>query len=499
MRKRYVVLIFTLLMYVLWGCPAIAEQFDVGGKPMNLMGYITQGVAVSLSDQDKYDSERDFQSAITNVLIEGDYKPRDNIRLYLSGMFTADWIYDLKSNDSSWNNKLFDHSRKNLYMDNEGWQLLKEANVTWFDDSFMVKVGKQIVTWGETDGFRLMDQINPQDPKRGFADVEYDTTVIPIWLVRAEYFLKKKPAWLQDLGFEMVFNPNAEFIRNQGIQLGNDEGGIWAPNALADIGGGMQAHVGSAYTNLDEPGTFSRDGFEYALRIKGAVADSTVTLNYYYGLDKDPVTKMIGMTPPTIASDGNLILHPVFEGHYPLFRFVGGTFSKDITPLRSDILGGVSPVLRMEGFYAFSNTFANSLNDFEKKDELRLAIGADWKVKCNLLNPSAYINIGPQFYVRKILNYPTDHSLSGLYENNYMTTLGVSTTYFHNKLTPSIFWLSDRTNKADFIRYQAIYDYSNEWRITVGATTFNGKKEGQGFQLFEDKEQFYFKVSYKFG
>ena len=43
------------------------------------------------------------------------------------------------------------------------WQLLKEVHLTWTPKNFNFRVGKQIVVWGETDGFRLMDQINPLD------------------------------------------------------------------------------------------------------------------------------------------------------------------------------------------------------------------------------------------------------------------------------------------------------------------------------------------------
>jgi hypothetical protein len=93
----------------------------------------------------------------------------------------------------------------------------------------MVRAGKQIVVWGETDGFRLMDQINPLDQRRGFADVEFESTIIPIWLMRLNYSPKLNSDWLLDLGFEFTFNPNAEFIPNQDILPGNDMEGSGRP------------------------------------------------------------------------------------------------------------------------------------------------------------------------------------------------------------------------------------------------------------------------------
>lgn len=208
----------------------IAAEYDVGGKPFTFMGYITQGASFNITDKNRYDTPRGLESALTNLFIETAYKPRDDVKLYASGMFTADWAYDINSHSNDWVSKGFGGSRSNLYMDNKDWQLLKEAHVTWTPPNWNIRLGKQIVSWGEMDGFRLMDQINPLDQRRGFADVEFETTIIPIWLAKAEYYLPVKPTWIQDLGIEMVFNPNAEFIRDQFIKPGNDVGGVWAPD-----------------------------------------------------------------------------------------------------------------------------------------------------------------------------------------------------------------------------------------------------------------------------
>lgn len=515
--------------------PAFSEEFLVGGKPFSIMGYVTQGGAVSLVEKNKPDTERDFQSALTNLFLEMAYKPRDDIKLYGSGMLTADWMYDLKHNDRSWKDKGFADSRKNLYIDDQYWQLLKEAHVTWTPPNWNIRAGKQIVGWGETDGFRLIDQINPLDQRRGFADVEFESTIIPTWLLKTEYFPAHKPMWMQDLGFEFIFNPNVTWIKNQPIELGNDVGGIWAPyvtgpdfkdlsplgvpglgfiptGALGALPPPLQAaaasfpnvasRIGSADVTLDRPRSGSTTGMEYAGRIKTIIADSIITLNGFYGRSNDYVSRSAAAPPRmTTAEDGAVIIHPQLEAFYPYFKFVGATFSRDITPLKASFLGGVAPVLRLETFYAFNSTFSNQItNEFVKKDELRYAIGVDWKVKIPLLNPRAYFTISPQFYQQKIMSYGSERKeLAGLYENNYMTTLMITTSYLHNKLVPSFFWMRDRTNKANFFRYQLGYDYSNVWHFVIGATTFDGTKEGQGFDVFQNKDQLYFKVSYKWG
>ena len=507
---RFIIVAATLMVALPLVRPAIAEQFTVGGRPLNLYGYITQGASFSLKDDDHFDTEGDLQSALTNFFIEGDYSITNNLKLYLSGMVTVDWVYEMKHNDESWTEKEFHKSRDKLFIDDEYWQLLKEAHFTWTPGNFFFRIGKQIVVWGETDGFRLMDQINPLDQRRGFADVEFETTIIPIWLVRAEYYPPISTGWLQDLGFEFTFNPNADFIPNLPIRLGNDVAGIWAPEILTSfpLSPGGKAHVGSQLLDIKDPDEFDPEGFEYGFRLKTIIREAIITLNYFYGRDNDPALRMAPKFPhiTTSAYDDRLIIHPFMEGRHPLFRFVGGTFSRDINPLQFSPLGGVAPVLRIEALYAFDNTFATTLDDFEETDELRWAIGIDWKLRIPILNPKRTFLISTQFYHRRFHDYPSGYDLVNPatgsnfeHADNYQATLLIDTAYFHEKLKPSIFWLRDITDRGNFFRFQTVYEYTNEWAFTIGALFLDGDRHTRGFEPLKHKDYLYLKIAYKWG
>ncbi len=512
-RKLCITLLVTLITVLLHSHWVVAAQYTLLGKPLNLYGYVTQGAQFSLKNDEYYDTEGDLQSTLFNLFLEGNYQVSNNLSFYLSGMLTTDWIYDIKEGDESWTDRRLNRSRDKLYIDDQYWQLLKEAHITWTPGDFMFRVGKQIVAWGETDGFRLMDQINPLDQRRGFADVEFETTIIPIWLLRAEYYPQLHTGWLQDLGIEFTFNPNADFIPNQPILLGNDDAGIWAPEILTPLppppfGPGGKAHVGSAFRNIDRPEEFDSEGFEYGLRIKTIIKEAIVTLNYFYGRDNDPVTKNVAKNPYVSMSphDGRYIIYPFIRGRYPTFQFVGGTFTRDISPLKSSVLGGVAPVLRLEALYAFNNTFGTTRNDYEKNDEIRWALGIDWKVKIPPLNPKRNFRIMTQFYQRRLQNYPADYELINAangsnfeHPDNYQATVMIDTAYFHEKLKPSFFWLRDITDRGDFFRYQTVYEYSNNWAFTLGALFLGGARHTRGFEPLKHKDYLYFKVAYKWG
>jgi len=499
-KKRVLILLVTMVAVAVMSPPAMAKQFIVGGKTLNLFGYVTQGAAFSLHNKDYYDTERDIHAALMNLFLEFDYTFTDNLKLYAASMLTVDWIYELKHDDKSWTDKKFFKSRDELFVDDEYWQLLKEIHLSWTPGNCYFRVGKQIVSWGEMIGFRLMDQINPLDTRRGMADVEFETTIIPIWLIRAEYYPQITTGWLQDVGLEFIFNPNADFIPNQ-MLMGNDEAGIWSPNIVAPLGPGREAYIGSSNMNIKEPQEWDDEGYEYAFRIKSVVKDAIITLNYFYGRDNAPVMRpdMTALPRFEVAPDSNRILHSTMEGRYPLFRFAGATFSRDLPFMRSSALGDVAPLILLETFYAFDNTFATSLNTFKKLDELRWALGIDWKVRIDLLNPRTYFMISPQFYHQKILNYPHDYEIANLEDDNYTTTLMINTSYFHNKLVPSFFWMHDLNNKADMFRLQLVYDYSYKWHFTLGTVLLDGREKNKGFDVFENKDYLYFKISYKWG
>lgn len=473
---------------------AAARQYTLGGRPIDVYGYITQGAGFSLYDKDHYDTERDINSAITNIFGEMNYSVSDDFKVYLSGILTVDWIYEMKHGDNSWRDKQFNKSRDKLFVEDEYWQLLKEAHFTWTPGNFFFRVGKQIVAWGETDGFRLMDQINPLDQARGLADVEFETTIIPIWLIRTEYYPQLQVSWLQDMALQFIFNPNADFIPDRRIRLGNDKAGIWAPNVEVS----RTARLGSAIEHLDEPTEFDDEGYEYAVRLQAMAWDSLFSLNYFYGRENSPAEVMkAGLPGMSEAGDGKTLIHPKYDGYYPLLRFVGGTFTRDVPVLNASFLGGVAPVVRLESFYAFDNTFATSDNKFKESDEWRWAVGMDWKVRIRPLNEKYFFSISPQFYHRKVRDYPHTYDYAGVEDDNYMASLMINTSYYLNKINPSFFWLRDVTNRSNMFKYQVIYDHTDYWRYTIGAMFFNGKEKTKGFDVFENKDYIYFKISYR--
>ena len=242
---------------------------------------------------DHYDTQQGFQSMLTQLLVELQYSPRPDFKAFVSGSFSADWAYPILADNDKWEEKGFDKSRYRLFILYNWQDMLKEAYATWADEHFYIRLGKQIVSWGETDGFLLMNQLNPIDQRRGLADVQFENTIIPIWMLRAEYNPRIKSSWMQELGFQFIFNPNPFGFRgNETIRPGNTYAGIWAPNVeiQGPFPGGF-AHLGQYLWDWNQPSAFSADGFDYGFKIKTVISDTIINLAGFYGMDRDFVTQ----------------------------------------------------------------------------------------------------------------------------------------------------------------------------------------------------------------
>jgi hypothetical protein len=356
-----------------------------------------------------------------------------------------------------------------------------------------------------------MDQINPVDQRRGITDVEFETTILPIWLVRSEYYFQPDSSWLQDLGLEFIFNPNADFREDEVITPGNDVAGIWAPNVKIPlpplpIFPNRYMHLGSLDAFIDRPDSFDDDGFEYGFRVKAVINDTIVTLNAFYGRENSPITINDTSRLPRLeldsAEDGRAIFHPPVRGHHALIRFAGFTVTRDFENLYISALGGVAPVFRLEALYAWENTFsADGGTRFKKYDEVRWALGIDWKIWWRLINERAAFMISPQFIHRKILNAPSKGltSTTGpVRDDNYQTTLMMNTSYFHNKFVPMFVWVRDIRERSNMFIMQATYERSDKWNYTLGTVLYNGEKSEAAFDALTNKDHVFFTVGFRF-
>jgi len=554
--RKWSLVVFQLGIALLLCSPsAEARRFTLGNQTFSVLGYVTQ--TAQFGWKDTCDTEEGLQQALTTLFMEVDYRPQDQVMFYVSGKYTIDWVYDIKHDFTSWNEKLFSQSRNNLAKDDEWWQILQEAHFTWTPGPLFFRLGKQIVSWGEMDFLRIMDQINPIDQRRGFGDVEFETTIIPIPVLRAEFWpqLSALGTFLDEVGLQFIFNPHAAFIPDQLPGAGNDAAGIWA----ADVTQG-DIRVGSTVDTLNEPDAWDSDYFEYGARISGLIGSSIFTLNGFYGRSNSPVTKSdpsivhpsfqetadllasLGLTdmaaeilalgagihPSTdvridllsgapvfgqVDCEGKGIVHPATVSMYPRQKFVGATLTTELPFLGFSALGGAAPVVRSEIKYEFDKKFNEAgtvpvptPDGFIESDMLDIAVGLDWKFKVKPLNSKAYINTSTQLFYKHITDYPDYLTVAGVPAkifdipdaNTFQLSTLVSTAYFNAKLAPQIACLWDIDNEAVLLLPGVSYSFSTRMKVSTQYAFLHGAIKGRSLDVFENKDYITFKVRYTF-
>ncbi len=275
-------------------------------------------------------------------------------------------------------------------------------------------------------------------------------------------------------------------------------------------------YVGKLYEDIERPHDFDPRYFSYGLKVRADIGGTIVHLLGFYGRDRDYVSEAAAapfFTGPN-AFDGAFVMHPVNKAFYPYYKFVGATVAKEVESLSASVLGGVSPVFRIEALYAFNTVYAmqmgqsgTGLNTFMKTNEIALAVSADWKIKSDLLNPNAYISISPQFFFQRELNYPHLTGVvptakatneTNIYENDYKYSLMVMTSYFHNKLTPMFVWSHNQTLHDNMLMGKLSYAPNQTWSYSLSGIYFDGAKYHQGNNFMQNKDKIWANITYNF-
>ena len=565
----------------LWGIDG-----TILGKPYNVHGFFRQEAAWGWSDDESWGNMSDYMT----VQFEGNYGISDKIQMYFILRGEADWVYDIrgdsfgshKPNNSQFMPDWFDwlalktgnsnlsydykdgrHKNQFNWRENDrGWEILREF---YFDlnptDKLSFRIGKQQVVWGETDGLRLMDIINPSDWSKEFilrdSDAGYEETRIPLWLIKGEYYFGHVGDRFSDVALEVIWNPGD--IETTRVYLGRQKLG---QNAFG-FGAGEGGVWGLPYPNFPFFGKFNLrdakhsggiDNSEFALRFKFTIDESWMfTLNYFHGWADDFVLRVTPPNPnfPNVGfSFFDLEHFPValevdFDLWYPRMEVVGFTLNKDMHWLT---WRASSPVLRVEALYEFDKAFNSNGNSWARdnplnnvlipigfplllpgdwsglpgaqstqgvkfRDQIRYVLGFDWQLWCKPLNPEKTFFTSFQFAHYHIMNKGNLHLLNAPYfynksfkispwdipEDQFFVSFLCMTEYDHGRILPLFLFVQDINAEAWWIKAKCQFAYGDHWRPEIGFFWINGNDDtGKSFGLFDNRDQLFVKIKYQF-
>jgi len=542
---KFILKSFTLMaaVFFTFQSSALCAEFELAGRPFFINGFITQESALGV-DNSQFSGR--LLSAYTTLQLEWEFKLSQSVSLYGINRLFGDQAYNINHNRhwfqrANRQNAQPTNARENMEWEwntnDRGWEVFREIYFDIYTENWQFRLGKQQVIWGESDGLRLMDCINPQDLRYEFnlrdSDEGYEYTRIPLWLIKATYFPKIEPFGVRDLQVEFVINPGKP--KHDRLELYGSEGGVWAtemPNLPTDI----RVNV----TNKDHK--TSLDNSEFAVRVMGDYDGWLFTLNAYYGYQQENTSILVptGPTPVSPAWDGaGLTLN--FDKKFYHKKLVGFTLNKELTAIR--LRKTTSPVLRVEALYEFDKPFCyegdniggmawTGLGPYSQarkfKDQIRMMVGFDWQIYIRALNKRESFFTSAQFFVFYIRGKNGEYVNAPFYFNNKIKqgTMGdaqtsgdfgsyidpwrihqtqkyfsfLMNTYYDNKrIMPQVLYLCDLNEKAHGVKAKLAFNYGSHWRPEVGVMMWWGDHDtGKSFGLFQKNRQVYMKIKYQF-
>jgi hypothetical protein len=337
--------------------------------------------------------------------------------------------------------------------DLESWEVYVDLRVKDVD----LRAGRQQVVWGEADGLRINDIINPQDFKEFILQAYIDSR-IPLWMAKIDYYLG-------DFTFEGLIIP--DFRRNRFPRRGS-EWEFYRPSPPAFLG---------VKSNNNKKPAHCFKNWEWGLRIFKFVKGWDLSVSYFYTWDDFPVHhRKVKLFPETLIP--TLELSP----QHHRFHVFGLTYNKVVGPL----------VFRGEGGYYLNKHLAISdhrdSDGFKKRDYVYYMLGCDYHVLHN-------VDLSFQL-IQKVITHYQKYIIEDNVQNSY--SLFIQTDFLHETLKPVLLFIYGANEGEFWISPRVSYDITDALQVVLGGEFFEGGNRQSFFGQFNSNDQIYFEVKYAF-
>ena len=377
---------------------------------------------------------------------------------------------------------------------------LFEAYVDLSWEELFLRIGRQNLSWGETDAFRLLDNINPLDASFGGFLVSLDDRRVPLDMVRAVYSF-------EDVGPFSELNIEGYGAFDKNISSPVPVGSPWStPNPP-----GMRSVVKKPAQNFKD----TRGGF----RITARVGELTLSAAHYYTFLDTPEVRIvtprkrpIGLAAfeqavndgraaqfivdhfqanvryPKIAISGLTASFPVPKW-YAIIRSEAAVFwdesffkNYEDTHLLGPALSGgrITPGYRQVGVDPITGSPLLAYeNDIAHSHVVRWVLGIDINRYIRALNPQQSFIISGQMFGTHIVDFndtspasagpygfghfaipvsePGNHNrfLVNIDQHQFVNTLSISTSFRSGVIKPQLVFF---------------YDWQGSWLVQPGVT-----------------------------
>jgi len=400
-----------------------------------------QEVSYSTSQHQLQKFETLFQTEMTDTFGKFDVTAITRIKLDTEGNLGPTFVpkeqslgYESRLNDQRDGGQHGEITLRELYFDAE------LAGGFW-------RVGKQQVVWGQSDGLKVLDQVNPQSYSEFILD-DFDDSRIPLWMVNLELPFQDDTLqllWIPDASTHELSEFNTPFeLTSKNL----------VPKPPLDSQGKPAIPVN--FNERRDPNKFWRDsdiGVRYSMFTDSAW---DITFNYLYHYQDLPVLYQQFVSSGSGSQD-RIEITPTFERSH----LIGGTLSNAFDDF----------TIRAEWGYSTDAYFVSSnlaLNGIENSAELSTVIGLDYQGISDMFISLQWFQSHLFQYKKTIARDENNQSVTLLLQHDFMNeTLRIESLFIHN------------INEEDGLaRPKIIYQMTSELELFMGADLFYGSQDG---------------------
>lgn len=427
-----------------------------------------------------------------------DFLHVENARFFFNPRFEYDGVYDY--GPEAFSNRLAPRLQKGNRL-----QLFEVYGDFQIFGKINIRAGRQNLSWGETDVFRLLDRINPLDNGFGGFLVPLDERRRPLTMLRATMGLGDYPqAELYNTAIEMFIAPDKRLPAGApgptpfGVQGAASPAGFPPTRAasLAELGrGGLRGN------QLERPDVNFKDS-RWGTRLMGTWHDFSLSLAYMS-------TYPEGATPALrLNSEGN----PITKLKFPNVQIAGFTATRPLpaplnyTVFRTEVAGFFG-----EPFFIEKQNFKLGV-PIPKRNVIRASLGLDHNQWLRALNPQNTFFISGQMFYSGIqggvngIKVPLQKKPGQFIDidrNSFTNTLTINTLYsagaFFNiaQVQPQMVFLYDW--EGAWLFQPAITFLRDPWRFRVEYNWLEGRfvsNANTGIGTLKDKDNLSFRIDY---
>jgi hypothetical protein len=514
------------------------ERVRFGGFVEN-----TTGLSIGKGDRHFSTSNRFIMNRFT-VQPEFNIDFARRVKLFVSWRFVKEPRYsaEAKSRRKSVAPASLNAPHDNTFYDEDSpkpWELVLDLIP---NDQLQIRLGRQFISWGETDGVRLLDVINPQDstfsPPGNPNLFNLDETRIPQWGVRVFYTLRA----VSNTIFEFFANPGFDEAKQRVDEIvGSNDGrdqivryGRWSSHPETRLVLGGRSAFGNLLAN-PIPGNSSLvvplvsrglpdagDNWKIGTRITHNIGALNFGIGYIWGFNPqstDMVFKVSGarilLGAPSPFTPTGIPLRlindrtSIFAGHfnYPLGTYFG-------IPVKTALRGEVAfypskpyNISKYPGSFGLkAGPHPRHPKGITEKNTLRYSLGFDRSTFIAFLHPDdpwRAFRMSFQIIQSVILDHEDGIRFFGTAEKikkvSTFITFRVGTGYLGDTILPDIFLTYD---PRGYWSVNPAVSYSPPWneriKLTLTAAIYGGHNKFSGLGgLFSEKDSLFLKMRYQ--